>query len=83
MMLGLLCPTKGGGAALGHDIMAVALSGHVATPSKEQIEQIEKAEKERKEQVEKAEKEGKERSDKAGQEQKSKQKESDVWRLHH
>jgi hypothetical protein len=66
-------------------VSALALSGHVETPSKEQIEQIEKAEKEKAEQIEKAEKEKKEQKEKAEQKgkykQKEKQKESDVWRL--
>jgi aconitase A len=68
-------------------VLALALSGHVETPSKEQIEQIEKAEKEKKEQIEKAEKEKKEQKEKAEQKEKpkqkekSKQKESDLWRL--
>jgi aconitase A len=68
-------------------VVALALSGHVETPSKEQIEQMEKAEKERAEQIEKAEKDKKEQKEKAEQKEKpkqkekSKQKESDVWQL--
>ena len=67
--------------------LALALSGHMETPSKEQIEQIEKAEKDRKEQIEKAEKEKKEQIEKAEQDgkskhkEKSKPKEPDVWPL--
>jgi hypothetical protein len=63
-------------------VLALALSGHVEAPSKEQIEQLEKAEKEKKEQIEKAEKEKKEQEEKSKQKQKSKQKEPDGWRLH-
>jgi Flp pilus assembly protein TadB len=67
-------------------VLALALSGHVETPSKEQIEQIEKAEKEKKEQIEKAEKDKKEQiekaeKDKKEQDKKSRQKEPDAWRL--
>ncbi len=57
-------------------VLGLALSGHVETPSKEQIEQIEKAEKERKEQKEKAE-----QKEKPKQKEKSKQKDSDLWQL--
>jgi len=56
-------------------VLALALSGHVEAPSKEQIEQFEKAEKERSEQIEKAEKERKEQKEKAEQKEKPKQKE--------
>jgi uncharacterized membrane protein YdbT with pleckstrin-like domain len=68
-------------------VLALALSGHVETPSKEQVEQMEKAGKEKKEQMEKAEKEKKEQKDKAEPDQKSKQREKskqkdpDVWQL--
>jgi len=72
-------------------VVAIALSGHVGpTLSKEQIEQIEKAEKEQKEQMEKAEKEQKEKAEQgkkskqeenSKQKEKSKQKEPEVWRL--
>ena len=68
-------------------VLALALSGHVETPSKEQLEQIEKAEKDKKEQMEKAEKEQKEQKEKTEKEEKSKQnkkskqKEPDVWQL--
>src|SRR5215469_303636 len=51
-------------------VLATALSGHVETPSKEQVEQMEKAQKEIKEQIEKAEKEKKEQMEKAGKEKK-------------
>jgi Na+-translocating ferredoxin:NAD+ oxidoreductase RnfG subunit len=72
-------------------VMATALSGHLETPSKEQIEQmekarkemkeqVEKADKERKEQVEKAEKEKKEQKEKAEKVGKSKQKEKSKQR---
>src|SRR5215813_3684305 len=76
------------GAVLGFlFVVAVALSGHVETPSKEQMEQMEKAAKKIKEKVEKAEKEKKEQKEKAEQKEKStqkeksKQKEPGAWQL--
>jgi aconitase A len=52
-------------------VVAIALSGRVEpTLSKEQIEQIEKAEKEKKEEIEKTEKEKKEQMEKAEKGQK-------------